>query len=355
MKITALFPPKTVRRFTLTLTLLMSTLCAQATSAEDAFLSATPGPGLYELSVDSRQNALFVAAAPSFDKDKTQGLIYRLNPTTLTTVDSWPTRRRVFATALDAENHRLYLGNTLEGSVTVVDTRNGKELATLQLSDAQKPEDRVHTREMVLDKQRQRLYVSGVTEKGIVWVVDTQNLTLLTTVENMGKYPTGLAIDSAKNSVYVVNGDNEIITIDAQKNTLAARHKVDADKKHFFLNIALDSKTNRAFITDPDLPGVLVIRPDSGKLIHRIDVPNSLAVLFNPVRNEVYISHRTAKLISIVDADTYKVKATLPTRMLPNSLALSADGQSLYASIKQGEKEMSKQPDDVIKIALGTF
>lgn len=68
----------------------------------------------------------------------------------------------------------LYVGNTLEGSVTIIDTRSGKEQAILQLSDTSNPKEIIHTREMVLDKQHHRLYVSGVAEKGVVWVVDTQ-------------------------------------------------------------------------------------------------------------------------------------------------------------------------------------
>lgn len=219
-------------------------LCTSLSSAaqtlpEKDFLTRDVGNGVYELAVDSQQNALFVASSPSFDKDKTSGLIYKLDLEKLTTTEVIDTSRRAFATALDEENQVLYVGNTLEGSVTLVDTRSGKELAILQLSEAKNPKDIVHTREMVLDKQHHRLYVSGVAEKGIVWVVDTQKREKIATLENMGQYPTGMAVDANKNRLYVVNGRNELITLDTTNHQIINRFTIEPDKKHFFLNIAL--------------------------------------------------------------------------------------------------------------------
>ncbi|WP_172893257.1 YncE family protein [Buttiauxella agrestis] len=337
----------------LTVALLMSSLSASAKPLpEKDFLTVPMGNGVYELAYDASQNVLFAASAPSFDKDKTDGLIYKLNPDTLKASGKITTKRRAFATVLDAENHILYIGNTLEGSVTLIDTRSGKEIKTVQLSDLSNPKEIIHTREMVLDKKRQRLYVSGVTQKGIIWVIDTQKQQHIATIENMGEYPTGLAIDEEKGRVYAVNGSGELIILDASDNKILSRTQVEPQKKHFFLNIALDDNKERAFITDPDLPNVLVVSLKDGKIIHQIDVINSLAVMYNAARNEIYITHRNAQLISIVDSKTYKVKASISTTALPNSLALSADGNTLYASVKQGEKEMGKQPDYIIKVDL---
>lgn len=337
----------------LTVALLMNSLSVSAKPLpEKDFLTVPMGNGVYELAYDASQNVLFAASAPSFDKDKTDGLIYKLNPDTLKASGKITTERRAFATVLDAENHILYIGNTLEGSVTLIDTRSGKEIKTVQLSDLSNPKEIIHTREMVLDKKRQRLYVSGVTQKGIIWVIDTQKQQHITTIENMGEYPTGLAIDEEKGRVYAVNGSGELITLDASDNKILSRTQVEPHKKHFFLNIAVDENKERAFITDPDLPNVLVISLKDGKIIHKIDVINSLAVMYNAARNEIYITHRNAQLISIVDSKTYKVKASISTTALPNSLALSADGNTLYASVKQGEKEMGKQPDYIIKVDL---
>ncbi|MDY1037727.1 YncE family protein [Lelliottia sp. CFBP8978] len=319
---------------------------------EKDFVTQPVGHGVYELAYDGQAKVLFAASAPSFDKDKTQGKIYKLDLEDLTGTGVIETSRRAFATALDEENHLLYVGNTLEGSVTLIDTRTGKELAVIQLADTSNPKEIAHTREMVLDKQRHRLYVSGVVEKGIVWVVDTEKRQLITTLTNMGEYPTGLALDAQKNRLYVVNGRNELIAVDTTTDKIVSRFTVEPEKKHFFLNIALDSKNNRAFLTDPDLPQVLVVDINTGRVLDHIDVTNSLAVLYNEKRSEVYVTHRNAKLISIIDSKTYQLKNSIATNAMPNSLALSSDSNVLYASIKQDEKVAKDRPDYVLKITL---
>lgn len=319
---------------------------------EKDFVTQPVGHGVYELAYDGQAKVLFAASAPSFDKDKTKGKIYKLDLEDLTGTGVIETTRRAFATALDEENHLLYVGNTLEGSVTLIDTQTGKELAIIQLADISNPKDIAHTREMVLDKQHHRLYVSAVVEKGIVWVIDTEKRQLVNTLTDMGEYPTGLAVDAEKNRLYVVNGKNGLIVVDTQTDKIVSRFNVEPEKKHFFLNIALDSKNNRAFLTDPDLPKVLVVDITTGKVLEHIDVTNSLAVLFNEKRDEIYVTHRNGKLISIIDSKTYQVKNSIATHAMPNSLALSSDGSVLYASVKQDEKVAKEKPDYVIRIAL---
>ncbi|WP_374754055.1 YncE family protein, partial [Type-E symbiont of Plautia stali] len=93
------------------------------------------GHGVYEMAYVKERNALFAASSPSFDEDKRAGVVFELAADTLRIDKKIPTNRRVFSAALDEESHILYLGNALDGSVTLLDSRTGKELRTLQLSD----------------------------------------------------------------------------------------------------------------------------------------------------------------------------------------------------------------------------
>ncbi|MFK3843325.1 YncE family protein [Serratia sp. NPDC087055] len=333
--------------------LLLSCSTLAADLPENQFQTQPIGHGLYELAFDGTSNTLFAASTPSFAKEKNGGIVFKVNPSTLATDANIATQRRAFATALDEQRHLLYIGNTVDGSVTVIDTRSGKELATIELSESMKEDQFTPTREMVLDKKNQRLYVSGTSQKGVLWIIDTAKREKIATLSNMGEYPTGIALDTERGHLYCVNGSGELITLDTTSHKILKRVVVEPSKKHFFLNIGLDTKTGRAFITDPDLPNVLVVDIDSGKILHQIDVINSLAVLFNPIRSELYITHREAKRISIVDSNSYRVKNSITTRALPNSLALSSDGQQLFASIKQSKEEMEKKQDYLLKINLG--
>ncbi|MGK3113506.1 YncE family protein [Candidatus Pantoea formicae] len=318
---------------------------------ERDFKTQPLGHGVYEMAFVKDRNALFVASSPSFDKDKTSGLVFQLAADSLHVDTRIPTTRRTFSVALDEANHLLYLGNALDGSVTLLDSQTGKELRTIQLSDDAVPEKKAHVREVVLDKKHHRLYVSGIggKDKGLLWVVDTQKQQLVKTLDNME--PVGFAVDEAGNKVYAVTGKGEILTLDGLSSDLISKVKVDpAETNHYFLNIALNTQKGIGYIADTNTRDVLVVQLDSGKLLHRISTPNSIAVLYNAARDEIYVTHRNARQISIIDAGTYRIKHTIDTSAMPNSLVLSPDARTLYVSVKQDEK--SDQNDYVLKIDL---
>jgi YVTN family beta-propeller protein len=207
----------------------------------------------------------------------------------------------------------------------------------------------------VVDDTTNTLYVTGVGKESAIWVVDGAAMTLKSTIANTGTYNTGLALDAAAKRLYSTNGDGELLTIDTATNKIIDRKKLQDDRKeHFYLNLSLDTAGHRAFITDSKAAEVLVVDTRSGKVQQRIAAPESLAVLFNPARNEVYVTHREAGKVSVIDAKSYKVVKSFDTPTHPNSLALSPDGKTLYVSVKQAssrEKEAT-QPDDIIRIAL---
>ena len=319
------------------------------TFSEKDFVSQSLGHGVYELAYDKGQNALYAASAPSFDKDKTAGLVYLLAADSLQIDKKINTERRTFAVALDEENHILYLGNAMEGSVTLLDTRNNQVIKTIQLSDDSDPNKKAHVREAVLDKKHQRLYVSGIgkKDKGLLWVVDTQKQALKETIEKLE--PVGFAVDGAGDKVYVVNGKGELVTLDGKTSKLLARVQVDpGEPEHYFLNIALNTAKGVGYIADTNTRDVLVVQLDTGKLLQRIPTPNSVAVLYNAAREEVYVTHRNDHQISVIDANSNTLKHTIQTTAMPNSLALSADAGTLYVSVKQDEKD--NKADYVLKI-----
>jgi YVTN family beta-propeller protein len=50
------------------------------------------------------------------------------------------------------------------------------------------------------------------------------------------------------------------------------------------------------------------------------------------------VTHRNDRQISVIDATSYAVKHTIKTSAMPNSLVLSPDAKTLYASVKQDER-----------------
>ncbi len=323
-----------------------------AVQAED--LNQAVGKGVYELAVSPKDNALFVATAQNSSGNG--GTVFRLDPATLAVQQSINTELKSFGAAINPQTNVLYIGNTVNGSVTAIDASSGKVLNTLVLDSRKRSETvrPLQPRQVAVDAKTNRVYITGLGPQSVVWVVDGSTLKLVSTIPNTGKMGTGLAVDSDAQKVYVTNGDGELVTINARTNAIEKKQKIDGDKEHFFLNIALDTRGQRAFLTDSKQAQVLVVDLRDQQVIQRIDVPESLAVLFNGERDELYVTHRKAGEVSIIDASSYKVKRTVKTPALPNSLALSADGKVLYVSVKQpgSRKAPPKNPDSVMRIAL---
>lgn len=341
--------------FALRTTLLAASLfSATAMLAQADERNQPVSKGAYELAFSPSDNTLFLAASQG--SDAPGGALFRLDPQTLAVKQTIPTELKNFGAAINPQTNVLYIGNTVNSALTAIDAASGKVLNTLVLDNRKRGENvrPLQPREIAVDVKTNRVYVTGLGPQSVVWVVDGNSLQLMSVVPNTGKMGTGLALDSDRQKLYVTNGDGELVTINTRTNAIERRQKIEGDKEHFFLNIALDTKGQRAFLSDSKQPQVLVVDLRDQKVIQAIAVPESLAVLFNAARNELYVTHRKAGEVSIIDATSYKVKRTVKTPGLPNSLALSADGNTLFVSVKQpgSRKAPPKNPDSVMRIAL---
>ena len=327
-----------------------------STQAAEEMLRKAVGKGAYEMAYSQQENALWLATSQSRKLDK-GGVVYRLDPVTLEVTQEIHNDLKPFGATINNTTQTLWFGNTVNSAVTAIDAKTGEVKGRLVLDDRKRTEEvrPLQPRELVADDATNTVYISGIGKESVIWVVDGGNIKLKTAIQNTGKMSTGLALDSEGKRLYTTNADGELITIDTADNKILSRKKLlDDGKEHFFINISLDTARQRAFITDSKAAEVLVVDTRNGNILAKVAAPESLAVLFNPARNEAYVTHRQAGKVSVIDAKSYKVVKTFDTPTHPNSLALSADGKTLYVSVKQKstKQQEATQPDDVIRIAL---
>ncbi|HAH1090089.1 TPA: YncE family protein [Escherichia coli] len=327
-----------------------------STQAAEEMLRKAVGKGAYEMAYSQQENALWLATSQSRKLDK-GGVVYRLDPVTLEVTQAIHNDLKPFGATINNTTQTLWFGNTVNSAVTAIDAKTGEVKGRLVLDDRKRTEEvrPLQPRELVADDASNTVYISGIGKESVIWVVDGENIKLKTAIQNTGKMSTGLALDSKGKRLYTTNADGELITIDTADNKILSRKKLlDDGKEHFFINISLDTARQRAFITDSKAAEVLVVDIRNGNILAKVAAPESLAVLFNPARNEAYVTHRQAGKVSVIDAKSYKVVKTFDTPTHPNSLALSADGKTLYVSVKQKstKQQEATQPDDVIRIAL---
>ncbi len=165
-----------------------------AVQAED--LNQAVGKGVYELAVSPKDNALFVATAQNSSGDG--GTVFRLDPATLAVQQSINTALKSFGAAINPQTNVLYIGNTVNGSVTAIDASSGKVLNTLVLDSRKRSETvrPLQPRQVAVDAKTNRVYITGLGPQSVVWVVDGSTLKLVSTIPNTGKMGTGLAVDS---------------------------------------------------------------------------------------------------------------------------------------------------------------
>lgn len=327
-----------------------------STQAAEEMLRKAVGKGAYEMAYSQQENALWLATSQSRKLDK-GGVVYRLDPVTLEVTQAIHNDLKPFGATINNTTQTLWFGNTVNSAVTAIDAKTGEVKGRLVLDDRKRTEEvrPLQPRELVADDATNTVYISGIGKESVIWVVDGGNIKLKTAIQNTGKMSTGLALDSEGKRLYTTNADGELITIDTADNKILSRKKLlDDGKEHFFINISLDTARQRAFITDSKAAEVLVVDTRNGNILAKVAAPESLAVLFNPARNEAYVTHRQAGKVSVIGAKSYKVVKTFDTPTHPNSLALSADGKTLYVSVKQKstKQQEATQPDDVIRIAL---
>lgn len=327
-----------------------------STQAAEEMLRKAVGKGAYEMAYSQQENALWLATSQSRKLDK-GGVVYRLDPVTLEVTQAIHNDLKPFGATINNTTQTLWFGNTVNSAVTAIDAKTGEVKGRLVLDDRKRTEEvrPLQPRELVADDATNTVYISGIGKESVIWVVDGENIKLKTAIQNTGKMSTGLALDSKGKRLYTTNADGELITIDTADNKILSRKKLlDDGKEHFFINISLDTARQRAFITDSKAAEVFVVDTRNGNILAKVAAPESLAVLFNPARNEAFVTHRQAGKVSVIDAKSYKVVKTFDTPTHPNSLALSADGKTLYVSVKQKstKQQEATQPDDVIRIAL---
>jgi len=329
-------------------------------------------PALYELAYSKRQSAVFAISSGGWGDEAPPSYVFKLDPVTLAVQAQVELPQRGFGTTLDDASDTLYIG-TAEASIIAFDTAALDVRGIVQLSTEKVPDERgggeryaYNLRELLLDKANHRLYVPGLAFAGsVVFVVDTGTFTLEKTIPGLGAVATGIALDADKGKVYVADFTGNITTIDTGTLEIANTWDSGADQP---LNLALDPSGERLFATDqgmemvtgmqqqliPDFqsrgPGnrVIVRNPADGGVLGEFQTGDGpIAILPDWARQRLYVTNREAGTVTVFNSEDYSLLDTIELPVHPNSLALDADHDVLYVSIKN---PMPIGPEDIGKL-----
>lgn len=308
--------------------------------------------GVYEMAISQQNGALYVATAQSF-KDVQGGVVYKLDPVSLKTTGQAHTDLKNFGAVMDPTGKTLYVTNSLDGGISAINVEDGKVLKRLMFSERNDKGLPFGAREIILHDGL--LYIGAVADPAVIWVVDAKTMTLKKRIANAGKWVTGLLYSAQTQRIYAANGGGEILVINPKTNRIEKRWKPFGEKEALLLNLAEDPATGRLFVTDNSkAKTTLVLNIQTGDVLKNLETGDTLAVKFNAMRNEIYLTQRESGKLLILDGTSYAVKKSLDLPPHPNSLLLSADGQTLYVTVKQGfnKDHSTKGPDSIVRVPL---
>src|SRR5690606_30813539 len=274
------------------------------------------------------RNAVYVASAGA--RGATGGSIFELDPNTLairSTIDM--PDERPLGLGLNDRTQMLYTSNTHNGSVSAIDLRTGKVVATIS-----SPADTsAHVYRVLVDDQSNTVYVSIASTPGNVWVIDGNTNRIAHIIDSTGTRTTGLALDRGANRLYTASlGSNEITAIDLATRKVVKTFPAGGERP---TQLAFDNATNRLFITNQGTDNMTVLDTETGELLATVATgKQALGIGFDSKSQLVYVANRQAGTVSVIDAASYAIVSSLDAGSLPNTVAINPQSSVVYVTNK---------------------
>lgn len=314
-------------------------------SGEEKFTltSEKLSPGLYQVGISEKSNAIFVTSAVGRPPVKTSE-IFKLDPETLKVVArAKPSDAKdggvhaVYGVGVDDVNGTVWATNTRQNTVAVY------KQSDLSLVKQFEPGLAQHARDVKIDEKNGKAYVSQVGEPELA-VFNTKTLEKLPSIKIESKVrgekfsPASVDYDPASGKVFAVSlSTNEVAVIDSASGKVDKVLPVKGGLST--IGIAYDAADDRIFVAGQGSDNLLILDAKTGETLHDVAVgAGALNVTFEPVKKLAYVSSRDAGTVTVVDANG-KIVANLPVAPYANHVV--ADGKGgVYAVNK------SLNPDD---------
>lgn len=331
-------------------------LAQQSSLTEDGLLRKELAYGLYQLAYSPSDQSIYVASA-EMQPNVRGGVIYKLDPDTLDVKGTIYTDESNFGLAIDARGETLYVSHSLNASASMVDLKGEATTERIHFTDTSYDDTKMGPRTIRHAPELGRVYVGAVGAPAVIWVLDDTSFELLATIENAGKWVTGLLVDPETQRLYAANGDGEVLIISTQTNTIEQRLKPAADNPALLLNFALDADRNLLYVSETKhQKTIFVLDATTGELKDTLPIGDTMDILYNDARDELYVSQREQGKVTILDGESYAIKASYDLLPNPNSLLLGPNNQ-LYVTIKSPftPEHKASMRESVVRIDLNNI
>jgi DNA-binding beta-propeller fold protein YncE len=248
---------------------------------------------------------------------------------------------------IDAKRKRVIFSGLGNNSVQIVDVFAGRMIH--QIDGLAEPQGTLYLAE------GDKLFVAN-SANGHVDVYDGEKYSLLDHVDfGEGSDPDNLRYDAAAKKVYLGYGDGAIAVIDPVTNKrLPTEYKFEGHPEGF----QLETKGPRIFVNVADTKNIQVINRQTGKMT-TWSLPNGHAANFPMVLDEanrrVFVGTRKPSRLTVLDMDSGKVVASLPTAGDMDDMFYDADRKRIYVAGGEGFLSVVQQVDADHYTDMGKF
>jgi DNA-binding beta-propeller fold protein YncE len=248
---------------------------------------------------------------------------------------------------IDAKRKRVIFSGLGNNTVQIVDVFAGRMIH--QIDGLAEPQGTLYLAEW------DKLFVAN-SANGRVTVYDGTKFSLIDTIDfGEGSDPDNLRYDAVAKRIYLGYGDGAIAVIDPATNKrLPTEYKFEGHPEGF----QLETKGPRIFVNVADAKSIQVINRQTGKMLTWA-LPNGHAANFPMVLDEanrrVFIGTRKPSRLTVLDMDSGKVVASLPTAADMDDMFFDADRKRIYVAGGEGYLSVVQQVDADHYTDMGKF
>jgi DNA-binding beta-propeller fold protein YncE len=234
-------------------------------------------------------------------------------------------QNKIHGIAYVAELDRLFVGNG-EGVCNVLD---GKDFTLLKAHKVKGADN------VCYDPRTHHVFAAG---DEMVAVIDAKTLELVASVKIPGS-PHGVEAASKHPRFYICTGPpSQVVVIDTSSNEIVARHTLPADKS--IAPLALDEANKRIFVGSRNKPRVAVLDLESGKEIASVTIGDNVDDMFYDAKaKRIYAScgGGTIAVVRQIDADHYESLPDVMTIKGAKTSTYDPATQRLYLAVPRQE------------------
>lgn len=241
---------------------------------------------------------------------------------------AWPLAAAPFA----------YLANSVDNSVSVMDTALGTVSSTISDANFLQPYG------VAVDPSGSRVYVTNTSfPNSRVTVINTASGTVVATLLDINlSRPRGIAINRFGTRAYVANlGSNTVSVIDTDPASLAVNTVIDTISglsQPEGIAVHPTATPIYVYVANSNSTTVSVINTNNNTISATIAVGNQpRGIALNPAGTRAYVANLASNSLSVIDADpasgTFNtVLATVAGLSQPYGVAVSPDGSKVYVT-----------------------